>query len=41
MIPYYVLLLGQLVLGLYDDAALCARAAAEQPGSVCVLRTIR
>lgn len=41
MVIYYVLLLGNLVLGLYDDPTLCQRASAERPGAICEMRQIR
>lgn len=37
---YWALVAGQLLLGLYGDAKVCVKAAAERPGSVCEERSL-
>lgn len=40
MTLYWVLLLGQTLLGLYGDAGLCERAKKDVPQAVCVQRDL-
>ena len=39
-VVYYVLMIGQTLLGLYGDQAVCLRAAEQTPGSQCMVREL-